>query len=277
MNTQHQHQPALRRSGSMRPVDFANPPVVETAFAVVFAPIKSWSLLHYGLLWDRYRKVYPFSEVKLPTGSVQIEGIDLALGQNVDLRALPLRCWFVDASKNQLIQVQNNAFIRNWRKMDEPLHYIHYDEFRPLFVEDWATYKRFLLDEQLPQPEVWQCEVTYINHLLRGKEWESPTDVRRMFPFWAQRLSAKVDFDVSAFSFNVALPDKQGQLQVIANPVLRSDGKEAIQLTLTASGKPPGSSDEHILQWLDLGHDHVVNFFADFTSPNMHSFWGRTR
>lgn len=261
----------------MRPVDFANPPVVETAFAVVFAPIKSWGLLHYGLLWDRYRKVYPFSEVRLPTGSVQLEGIDLALGQNVDLRALPLRCWFVDASKNQLIQVQNNAFIRNWRKMDEPLHYIHYDEFRPLFVEDWATYKRFLLDEQLPQPEVWQCEVTYINHLLRGKEWESLTDVRQLFPFWAQRLSAKADFDVNAFSFNVALPDKQGQLQVIANPVLRSDGKEAIQLTITASGKPPGSSDEHILAWLDLGHDYVVNFFADFTSPNMHSFWGRTR
>jgi uncharacterized protein (TIGR04255 family) len=261
----------------MRPVDFANPPVVETAFAVVFAPIKSWSLLHYGLLWDRYRKAYPFSEVKLPMGSVQIEGIDLALGQNVDLRALPLRCWFVDSTKNQLIQVQNNAFIRNWRRTDAPLHYIHYDEFRPLFVDDWGTYKRFLADEGLPQPEVWQCEVTYINHFLRGKEWESLTDVRRMFPFWAQRLSDNADFDVSAFSFNAALPDKLGQLQVIASPVLRSDGKEAIQLTITASGKPRESTDEKILEWLDLGHDYVVNFFADFTSPKMHSFWGRTR
>jgi uncharacterized protein (TIGR04255 family) len=251
--------------------------VVETAFAVVFAPIKSWSLLHYGLLWDRYRRVYPFSEVRLPTGSVQIEGIDLALGQNVDLRALPLRCWFVDASKNQLIQVQNNAFMRNWRKMDAPLQYVHYNEFRPLFVNDWATYKRFLQDEKLPQPEVLQCEVTYVNHLLRGKEWESPSDVRRMFPFWAQRLSDKADLDVSAFSFNAALPDGRGQLQVIANPVLRADGKEAIQLSLTASGKPQGSDDEQILEWLDLGHDYVVNFFADFTSPSMHSSWGRTR
>lgn len=261
----------------MRPVDFASPPVVETAFAVVFAPIKSWGLLHYGLLWERYRKSYPFSEVKLPTGSVQIEGIDLALGQNIDLRQLPLRCWFVDASKNQLVQVQNNAFIRNWRKMDAPLQYIHYDEFRPLFVNDWATFKGFLRDEKLAQPQVLQCEVTYINHLLRGKEWESPSDVRRMFPFWTQRFSDKADFDVSAFSFNALLPDGQGQLQVIANPVLRSDGKQAIQLTITASGKPQGSDDDQILAWLDLGHDYVVNFFADFTSPNMHSFWGRTR
>lgn len=272
-----QQQPALRRSGGMRPVDFANPPVVETAFAVVFAPIKSWGLLHYGLLWERYRKSYPFSEVKLPTGSVQIEGIDLALGQNIDLRALPLRCWFVDASKNQLIQIQNNAFMRNWRKMDTPLQYIHYDEFRPLFINDWSTYKRFLVDERLPEPEVWQCEVTYVNHLLRGKEWESPSDVRRMFPFWTHRLSDKADLDVRAFSFSAALPDGQGQLQLVANPVLRSDGKEAIQLSITASGRPQGSSDEQILDWLDLGHDYVVNFFADFTSPNMHSFWGRTR
>jgi uncharacterized protein (TIGR04255 family) len=98
-----------------------------------------------------------------------------------------------------------------------------------------------------------------------------------MFPFWTHRLSDKADLDVSAFSFNAVLPDNQGQLQVVANPVLRLDGKEAIQLSITASGRPRGSSDEQILEWLDLGHDHVVNFFADFTSPNMHSFWGRTR
>jgi uncharacterized protein (TIGR04255 family) len=261
----------------MRLVDFANPPVVETAFAVVFAPIKSWSLLHYGLLWDRYREAYPFPEVKLPTGSVQIEALDLALGQSVDLRSLPLRCWFVDASRTQLIQVQNNAFIRNWRKTDAPLHYIHYDEFRPLFIEDWATYKNFLADEQLTQPEVWQCEVTYVNHFLRGREWQSLADVRRMFPFWAQRVSNREDFDVNAFSFSAALPDKQGQLRVISNPVLRSDGKEAIQFTITASGKPMGSTDAQIIEWLDLGHRYVVNFFADFTSPTMHTFWGRTR
>ena len=75
----------------MRPVDFADPPVVATAFAVVFAPIKSWGLLHYGLLRERDQKSYPFSEVKFPTGSVQIEGIDIALSQNIDLRALLLR------------------------------------------------------------------------------------------------------------------------------------------------------------------------------------------
>jgi hypothetical protein len=98
-----------------------------------------------------------------------------------------------------------------------------------------------------------------------------------MFPFWSHRLSERADLDVGAFSFSAALPDGRGQLQVVANPVLRSDGKEAIQLSITASGKPRGSDDGQILEWLDLGHDYVVNFFADFTSPDMHSFWGRTR
>ena len=261
----------------MRPVDFSDPPVVETAFAVVFAPIKTWNMLHYGLLWERYRQAYPFTEVKLPTGSVQVEGIDLALGQNIDLRALPLRCWFIDASKNQLIQVQNNAFIRNWRRMDAPLHYVHYDEFRPLFVNDWAKYRVFLSDEKLPPPEVWQCEVTYVNHLLQGKEWKSLGDLRGMFPFWERRFSEKTDFDVNAFSFNMALPHKFGQLQVAANPVLRADGKQAVQLTLTASGKPESSADEHILKWLDVGHEYIVNFFAEFTSSALHTFWGRIR
>lgn len=261
----------------IRPVDFSNPPVVETAFAVVFAPIKSWNLLHYGLLWERFRSSYPFPEVKLPTGSVQLEGIDFALGQNVDLRTLPLRCWYVDSSKNQLVQVQSNAFIRNWRKMDTPLHYVHYSEFRPVFEKDWATYKQFLLDEGFTHPDVWQCEVTYVNHFVRGREWESPTDLRRMFPFWARKFGEKFDLDVNAFSFSSFLPQNQGQLQVAATPVLRADGKEAIQLTITASGKPAGSGDAQILEWLDLGHNYVVSFFADFTSQQLHNLWGRTR
>ena len=31
---------------------YKNPPVVETAFAIEFAPLAGWNLLHFGALWE---------------------------------------------------------------------------------------------------------------------------------------------------------------------------------------------------------------------------------
>lgn len=261
-----------------RPVDFDNPPVVETAIGLVFAPLKSWSLLHFGLLWERIRLEYPQAEVRLPTGSVQFEGIDLTLGPDLELSKLPLRCSFTDSVKTQSLQIQNNSFVRNWRKTEpQPARYVHYDEIRPLFVSDWKIYQDFLNDEKLQLPEVWQAEVTYINHLVRGQEWESPEELSNIFPFWSRKLSERHDFHALAFGFTASLPQNSGQLQVSANPVIRSDGKQVIQLAITVSHRPLGSGHEQLMSAIDACHEYVVTFFADFTSQEMQALWKRTK
>src|SRR5258708_35492614 len=102
-------------SPDLRPVDYEKPPVVETSFGFTFAPIKGWNVFHLGLFWSRVRNRYPCAEARLPTGSVEVDELDLRLGPDVHLESLPLRSWFLDSSKNQLLQVQPNAFTRNWR------------------------------------------------------------------------------------------------------------------------------------------------------------------
>jgi uncharacterized protein (TIGR04255 family) len=261
----------------MRPVDFANPPVVETAIGVVFAPMKSWNLLHFGLLWERFKRRYAKAEVRLPTGKPQFEGIDFTSGANIELSKLPLRCAFVDSARNQSVEVQNNSFVRNWRKVDEPVRYVHYDEIRPLFVEDWSTFKAFLNEQEFQMPEIWQAEVTYVNHIFRGHEWDSLMDVAHIFPFWERQLTTRFELHPYSFSFTAMLPESPGQLNVQCNPVLRADGRQVVQLTISSSGKPSGSDDKQLMTWIDQCHEYVVTFFADFTSEKAQTAWRRTK
>jgi uncharacterized protein (TIGR04255 family) len=258
---------------TQRIVDFQRPPVAETALGVVFAPLSGWSVLHFGLLWSKFRELYPETEVKMAGGPGEVR---FTSAEGIDFGALPIKAMFIDLSGNQLVQVQRNAFIRNWRQTEQSTDYEHYENVRPLFQRDWQTFCGFLDGERLGQIEVVQCEVTYINHLVRGREWKSFDDVSSIFRIWS---NANAEFlrtsQMVSFMTVFELPNSAGTLQVVLQPGIRKrDSKEIIQFSLTATGKPHGSSLTEILKWLDLGHAAVVTSFRDLTTPEMHRHWG---
>jgi uncharacterized protein (TIGR04255 family) len=257
---------------AQRIVDFEHPPVAETALGVVFAPISKWSVLHFGLLWEKFRKLYPVTEIRPATGG-QVEFRISSATESVDF---PIRALFVDQSGNQLLQVQRNAFIRNWRQTEETTQYEHYENVRPLFERDWAIFCEFLDQEQLGEVEVVQCEVTYINHLVRAREWENFEDVSKVFRVWSGgSLGSLKASQMVSFTTAYDLPSNPGRLQVVVQPGIRkTDSKEIIQFALTATVKPTSSTLAEILKSLDAGHVAVVTSFRDFTTPAMHSYWG---
>jgi len=260
-------------SAELRPVDYEKPPVVETSFGFTFPPIKGWSLFHLGLLWARLRQRYQFPEARLPIGSVEIDQVDLKLGPDVHLELLPLRSWFLDSSKNQLLQVQLNRFVRNWRAVETEQKYCHYSDLKPMFQEDWAVYREFLRDENLPEPSVFKCEVTYINHLLKGREWDTLDDIGPIFQGMNFALKGAL---VTSVSFVAASGDKQ--IRMDTSPGLRPDGTPIIQLTLSVSGKPVGTSELDIWSKLDDCHKLLVETFAEITADDLQKrVWKRIR
>lgn len=257
----------------LRPVDYERPPVVETAFALLFPPVKGWTVFHLGLLWGRLRKRYAHAEARLPTGSVQLDDLNLKLGPDIHLESFPLRSWFIDAPNNQLLQVQSNAFIRNWRALEAEHKYIHYSDLKPLFQEDWATYREFLRDERLPQPNVFQCDVTYINHLVKGREWNTLEEIGSLFK--PARFDVKGG-SVTAISFLANVSNHQVRMD--ASPGLRPDGTPIIQLTLNVNGKPSGASESDIWAKLDECHHLLVTTFAEITADEVQRrIWRRIR
>jgi uncharacterized protein (TIGR04255 family) len=264
-----------------RRVDFRRPPVTETILGVQFAPLRGLSLPYLGLYWATVRSEYPTQEVKPPLAPI-VEEFDRRPGLptvSLELASEPdVRCWLIDSTSTQLIQIQRDRFIRNWRK-GEPPHdrYPRYDDLKPRFESDWSGFLAFLEREGLGTPEVNQCEVTYINHIPLGDGYHSLGSLHEVLSILGAPVRRDVLPEPEVFVFNTryVLPGNRGRLHVSAQPaVRRQDLRTVLQLTLLARGAPRSSSTDDILAWFDEGHDWIVHGFKEMTTLSMHEVWG---
>lgn len=257
---------------------FRNPPVVETVLGVQFAPLKLFSIPHFGLFWSTIRQDYPKQDMKPPLGNVTEEFAGSPVSEKkigIRLSSEPeARCWFLNESGTELLQLQRDRFVRNWRKVTGSEQYPSYDLLKPSFERDWGRLLEFLEQEKLGRPEVNQCEVTYINHLS--------VDAAGMGSFYrfARGVSTLAgeflpEPETAELKVQYLMGDKRGRLHVAVQPRVRlNDRRPVLQLGLTARGVPASSQLEDILSWFDLGHEWVVQGFADFTQSET---WGRIR
>jgi uncharacterized protein (TIGR04255 family) len=261
--------------------DFANPPVIETVLSVEFAPLYKWSIPHFGLFWNAISTEYPRFEVHPPLAS-QIESFDKRKSlPRITVEPViqpPIRCWFIHQSDARLLQVQNDRFTHNWRKVGTADPYPRYESIRPIFEAEWARFREFLEAQNIGTPQVRQCEVSYVNHLDPGRGWQSLADLPDIV---GTRVGARTDHflpvpESVSLAASYVMPNEHGRLHVQLLPVIRqADAAETLQLTLTARGRPASSQTEDILRWFDLGREWVVRGFADVTTSNMHAIWQR--
>lgn len=260
--------------------DYDSPPVVETYLGVQFTTPKEISIVHYGLFWAQIRDEYPDFQVQPPLGAaIEQFGKLVPAKPGVELISQPeVRCWFIDKSGAMLTQVQKDRFIHNWRKRRSGDEYIHYRNIRPRFEEEWKRFSRFLEQVGLGKPEVNQCEMAYVNHIEQGIGWQSFGELSNVIAPWSGGYSN--NFLPLPESVNLGarylFPDQKGRLYIEMQPAIRqNDGKEILQVNMTARGKPESSELAHILAWLDLGHEWIVRGFTDFTTSHMHKVWRR--
>jgi uncharacterized protein (TIGR04255 family) len=96
------------------------------------------------------------------------------------------RSWFISSSGSKLIQVQRDRFIVNWRKADADKTYPRYErEMRPRFEHEWREFQDFVREIDLGPMDVQQCEVTYVNNVIQGGEWQDLTEVLSLFSYWS--------------------------------------------------------------------------------------------
>ncbi len=258
--------------GETSPI-FETPPVIETALGVRFPSIGGFNVVHFGQLLNAFGKDYDHFELKPPLGSVMQFSFD---AQEATLN-IPMRCWYVNSDNSQLVQIQSDLLIRNWRATEENREYQHYNAIKPLFKRDWEIFCSFLEKHGMKRPSVWQCEVTYVNHLVRGREWRSFEDLSKIFPIWRGLKLGPVlqSVEMAAFNTSFKLPDNAGRIHFNLQPGVTREGNEILQLTVTASGKPEGHENDDLYEWLDYGHLAVVNGFVEFTSAEAHKLWGK--
>ena len=123
------------------PVNFERPPVVEVAVAIQFDGLSKLTTPHLGRFWESVADRFPRVEEFAP-GSQQRESFPFRKQQPAQQlllqltgRAVVSRCWFVSEDDSQLIQIQADRFVFNWRKRPEEASYPRYTFVRQSFAD----------------------------------------------------------------------------------------------------------------------------------------------
>src|SRR5690554_3197923 len=102
-------------------IKFENPPINELIIATYFNQLMTnMSSEHIGLFWSRIRREFPKIQQQLPVGGDPLFDV-----HGNDVFPMP-RYWFMSDDHANLIQLQKNAFMFNWRRKDSD--YPHFDE-----------------------------------------------------------------------------------------------------------------------------------------------------
>jgi len=268
--------------------DFERPPVVEVVLSLQFEPLTKLQVQHIGFLWSMFKDRFPNVETKPPLDPVMemFEQRPTRPSVRFQVGEFPLfpRVWFVSSSGSELLQVQTDRFIHNWRKTGEQPDYPRYDRIREDFHRELETFVTFLADNTLGELKPNQCEITYINHIPVGDGLSSHGDANRILKplrdnFRLPFLSAP---EVTRFSTRYVMQRENedngkpfGRLYVDMNPAFDAQQKPLFVLNLTARAIPARQDIESAMSCYDIGRKHIVCTFDAITSESMHNVWGK--
>ena len=102
--------------------DFARPPVIEVALDVQFEPLAKLRTPELARFWMSLRERFPRAEEQVALPPMNIEPIEGGPEQPLQLQLQLLRAptvdrwWLLNEAASELVQVQQDRFIVNWRR-----------------------------------------------------------------------------------------------------------------------------------------------------------------
>jgi uncharacterized protein (TIGR04255 family) len=273
---------------SQRPADlpdFRSPPLTEVILGVQFDVVPGFLTPHLGLIWERFRGDFPHVEEHPP-----LQPVFETFGPNPQMVALQFtmqpiapRLFFINDSRTELLQVQKDRFLHNWRKVGEGDSYPRFERMLQNFEVGLATYVAAIVGAGLPVPVPNQCEATYINQIPVANGQSLSELTADLFGQHAGNLMLPDigEAEDLRFMLRYVMRDSSnepfGRLIASAEPARRVDGQTIVQLTMTARGRPITPDNAGIVDFLKKGRSNVVKGFAHLTGSKMHKLWGRTQ
>lgn len=276
----------MKMQGKQQLPAFDRPPIIELALGVQFADLKGFHTGHFGAWRERVRTRFPQFEQHPPLPTIE-EKFDLK-PQKVTIQLVPgapaPRCWFLNNAGTELIQLQQNRFVYNWRKQKDAAEYPRYTNLRRKFARELDAFSRFLRAEKLGPFAPNQCELTYIDHIVAGEGWQRHGQISEAIS--VLHTEHGEEFLPEPENANLLLryimrdhgKTPIGRLHASASSEYRiADFKPLFVLRLTARGRPLGNDIAGVVKFLDIAHEWSVRAFLSLTTERMHKIWGRTK
>lgn len=265
----------------MRPADlpdFGKPPLNEVVLGVQFSNPIGYSQIQAGHVWDLFRSEYPNVEEYMPLSPVfEIFGSQVPfLGNQLSFVDGPLhdRYWFLNESRDELIQFQQDRLLHNWRKVgDQSNDYPRFERMIERFTSEMAKLEAYLATLTPQVLQINQCEISYINHIV--VENTTTLSLSRWLNF--VNFDAKHPESLNLTFRETIFEGERPAARLICElgEVLRPDGQRAIVFNLTVRGAPKLPTMNSALEFLAQGRANIVRRFTELTTPEAHRAWER--
>ena len=261
----------MSKEDSISLPNYNNPPVNEVVCGLSFAKIEKFKSHHIGLFWQKIKDEFPIVEHatrledKLP---------------KFDLKEHLPRVWFVRNEQNRLIQLQDDRFYFNWRRIQEDEAYPRYETIIEDFKKYLLVFEKFLEEENLGSVNPERCELTYINHISKGEGWETVSDVINIFRVLCWNTEDRFLPPPVNVGGQVVfqLHHNKGRLELILQQAIRkTDKRPMFVLQNKATGLGEDKNMGAVWEWFSVAHEWIVYGFTDLTNESIQKdVWQRT-
>jgi uncharacterized protein (TIGR04255 family) len=267
---------------------FKSPPLNEVVLGVQYDTVETFNITTYGLLWEKFKSQFPNIEHHMPLGPQfeKIGGRRQSFGElsrfNIEpLISAPLpRAWFISENGQELIQIQPDRFIRNWRRLDSSNEYPRYEKhLRGEFLKNLMMLESFYQESGLGKLQPNQCEISYINHIDIDK---THNHLNEIFTGWSGQYNLSNIADLEDINLTVKHIIKNddgefiGRLYVkVMSAFKLIDDSPIFIIELTVRGRPLEKDVEGIIKFMDFGRESIVRAFTEMTTSEMHNIWNR--
>ena len=156
--------------------DYDQPPVVEVALAIQFKSAIGFRSFDLGKVAACWSDTLPEVSERPPLGPMAVEFAGPSVAFKVSEETETPRLWLMNEQGSQLLQLQQDRLVVNWRRLPSDTPYPHYVSIREFLVEAWNRLTAVVHDLGRTVPEPSICEVQYVNHLDKHSGWRSVGD-----------------------------------------------------------------------------------------------------
>lgn len=263
--------------------EYDHPPVVEVAASVQFRSIDTLDAVKLSQIWARFRDRFPGTDIHAALDHV-IEGSSPLPGQSPPVSiqsSFPIpRLWFLSEDRTQLIQIQRDRLVVNWRQLDRSTPYLRYAGLRDLLIQSLHSLSEFLREEGHAGIVPNQAELTYVNHIEAADERGQRRYLSDFLLLCAQPPADSDPGTHEETSFKTQYKLKYGADAVarlyieVQSGYKDPDAKPVYLMNLVARGAPKSPDVDSAIEFLDWAHRLIVSGFTEITTPSSHQEWG---
>ncbi len=249
---------------------FDRPPINEVVIATYFdPPLADLRSQHIGIFWNEIKGDFPVVRQQIPVGAAPDIGLD---------EPFPMpRYWFIARDEINLVQLQKNAFMLNWRRRGQN-QYPGFQDIKLNFDGLLGKFENFLsLGIGISEVPIALCELTYIDAIEECEYWRGPSDTGKVIRSFQIPLA---DSSISTSGFDCRYSyqaEEEISLSTRIWTMVRpgEPGRTALGIEMKTikrfEGVPKTATDD----WFRRAHDTMLRHFLDITSEDIQrEYWG---